>query len=127
MPLSLAVQLWATATVSGEHNRKGSSPKAGDGLSTQVKLFSTPNASDWKRAGSAASTQGGDLSRDVHRFCRAFPSGSIMCETEPTTLGDVPHVSEVMTEQSGQLTPQFHAWLMGYPAEYTSSGLPEIR
>lgn len=42
--------LWPTPTVSGNHNRKGSSPQAGDGLATAVlkaqMLWPTPVASD---------------------------------------------------------------------------------
>lgn len=41
VPLAIAVQMWATPTVCGNHNRKGASPTSGDGLAPQVKS-STP-------------------------------------------------------------------------------------
>ena len=45
--------LWPTPTVCGNNNRKGISPKAGDGLATAVKRFATPLARDW-RSGKAS-------------------------------------------------------------------------
>jgi hypothetical protein len=37
---------WATPNVCGNHNRKGASKTSGDGLSTQVKSWATPNTMD---------------------------------------------------------------------------------
>ena len=37
---------WATPNVCGNHNRKGASKNSGDGLSTQVKSWATPNTMD---------------------------------------------------------------------------------
>ena len=45
------IEKWPTPTVSGNHNRKGSSPKAGDGLATKDfrrHRLPTPSATDWK-------------------------------------------------------------------------------
>ena len=39
---------WPTATVKGNHNRKGLSPTSGDGLATAATLWATPTARDWK-------------------------------------------------------------------------------
>jgi len=38
------VSQWPTATVAGNHNQAGASPNAGDGLSTAVKMWQTPEA-----------------------------------------------------------------------------------
>lgn len=50
--LEEAVRLWPTPTVHGNHNRPGSSAKAGVGLATAVKMFPTPTARDSKGANS---------------------------------------------------------------------------
>jgi hypothetical protein len=47
-PLSIAVQMWPTPTVCGNNNRAGSSPKAGNGLATEAKIWATPNRTDAK-------------------------------------------------------------------------------
>lgn len=49
-PLSIAVQMWPTPTVCGNNNRAGSSPKAGNGLATEAKLWPTLAAQDGKNA-----------------------------------------------------------------------------
>lgn len=50
---------WPTVTINGNNNRKGASPKSGDGLMTRVReresSWPTPNARDWKDTGA---TQG---------------------------------------------------------------------
>jgi hypothetical protein len=43
--------LWPTPTVAGNHNRAGASAKSGDGLSTAVKMWRTPQARDGDRRG----------------------------------------------------------------------------
>ncbi len=49
--LEQVIKLWPTPTVSGNHNKKGSSENSGDGLATAVNLYPTPSATDWKGAG----------------------------------------------------------------------------
>jgi hypothetical protein len=39
---------WPTATVKGNHNRKGLSLTSGDGLATAAGMWGTPTARDWK-------------------------------------------------------------------------------
>lgn len=56
-PLSIAVQMWPTPTVCGNNNRAGSSPKAGNGLATEAKLWLTPATRDWKDNGTEPSAQ----------------------------------------------------------------------
>ena len=48
--LARLVQMWPTATVSGNHNRKGLSKTSGDGLATAVKKWGTPTAQDSRHA-----------------------------------------------------------------------------
>jgi len=45
-----APRMWPTPTKHGNHNKKGSSPQSGDGLSTAVKTWPTPRASDGRRS-----------------------------------------------------------------------------
>ena len=47
---SLSADLWTTPTVTGNHNKRGASANSGDGLATQVKVWPTPNATDYKGA-----------------------------------------------------------------------------
>lgn len=42
------VNLWATPTIKGNNNRSELSEKAGDGLMTQAKQWTTPSSRDWK-------------------------------------------------------------------------------
>jgi len=47
---------WPTPTVCGNHNRKGASPKSGDGLATAVAKVATPTARDWKSGKASQAT-----------------------------------------------------------------------
>lgn len=56
---------WPTVTINGNHNRKGSSPKAGNGLSTEVKNWPTPKAQNANSPG-IHGTGGLDLQTTVN-------------------------------------------------------------
>lgn len=56
--------LWPTPTVSGNSNRAGASRKSGDGLSTAVKRWPSPIASDW-RSGKASEKTASKNSRPL--------------------------------------------------------------
>ena len=45
----LSLDNWPTVTAHGNHNRKGISPKAGDGLATAVSTWPTPAAAQFKQ------------------------------------------------------------------------------
>lgn len=89
--LQTAVARWPTPTLTGNYNRKGSSPNSGDGLATAVKKWPTPTARDHKDTGDCANVPiNGLLGRAVN------PS-----------------------KASGSLNPTWTEWLQGYPAEWT--------
>ena len=85
MDLPSHVQIFPTPTVSGNHNRKGASGKAGDGLATAVKLLPAPTAngaknnaapSQKKRHSDALNvTAGGSLNPAWVEWLMGFPIG----------------------------------------------------
>lgn len=81
--------LLPTPTINGNNNRKGLSPKSGDGLATWAKqILPTPRASDGNGMG-------------IHG------SGGMDLRTALTS------------GTNGQLNPRFVEWMMGYPAGWT--------
>lgn len=85
---------WPTATVCGNHNRKGASPTSGDGLATAVSAsYPTPTARDSRDDGGAPSAQ--------NRKTPCLPA---------------------VVAQKGQLNPDWVEALMGWPIGWT--GLP---
>lgn len=76
---------WPTVTVCGNNNRKGASPKSGDGLMTRVReresSWPTPNARDWKDTGA---TQGN----------RHSPNLGTVVHTHTHTATRVPEVPD---------------------------------
>ncbi len=92
--------LWPTPTVHGNDNRKGLSPKSGDGLKTavQTRMWPTPNATDYRDRGHAGS---------------------------PVTLrriekGKQINLSASVSDTSGALNPDWVEWLMGWPIGWTA-------
>jgi DNA (cytosine-5)-methyltransferase 1 len=83
--LSLAVRLWPTPTVYGNHNRKGASANSGDGLATAVKRFPTPTVQDAHNNGGPAQQRrdtlplnvvaGGSLNPRWVELLMGFPPG----------------------------------------------------
>ena len=77
--------MWPTVTINGNNNRKGASPKSGDGLMTRERErernWPTTNARDWKDTGA---TQGNrhtpNLGTAVHQ---ATPLAEIPLPAEP--------------------------------------------
>lgn len=55
----IASGFWPTPTVHGNHNQPGASKNAGWGLSSAVKLWTTPSASDSTRGGKITSNMSG--------------------------------------------------------------------
>jgi hypothetical protein len=90
--------LWATPTVCGNYNRKGASKTSGDGLATQVRMWPTPVARDYRSPGRS----------------RLERTGSKAGDCLPQVVG-------------GQLNPKWVEWLMGFPAEWTALDSSEIR
>ena len=82
---------WATPTLCGNNNRKGVSKTSGDGLATQVKMWPTPTARDWR------SDKG--KKTDVDQYGkRGKPLTRVI---------------------GGQLNPTWVEWLLGLPTGWT--------
>ena len=117
---------WPTATVTGNHNRKGVSARAGDGLSTAVKKgFPTPSSRDHK--GATTNPREGH-SPMLDQFVAQWPTptfgghnqGSMQewggsknwmrggqPDQEPSTTGSIQELSR------GRLNPKWVCQLMG--------------
>jgi len=106
LDLQTAVKAFPTPTVSGNHNKKGISKKAGDGLETAVKKWATPTANDAKNSltDSQASRgtltahiveteidiNGGQLNADWVEALMGYPQGWTDLEKEALILADFP-------------------------------------
>lgn len=115
MPLSIAVKLWPTPSVYGNHNRKGASASSGDGLSTAVKVWPTIRSSDAERGGR------GDLIQAVRGNPNShykFPTPHANCHTGAGEHGT--GAPNLQTVAGGSLNPTWVEWLMGYPGEWTA-------
>ncbi len=91
--------LWPTPTVRGNHNRKGLSKNAGDGLATAVRLWMTPKASD---------SYMGRTARQSDR----------PAEMTTQLQSQIYHVEG--RQPAGQLNPDWVECLMGYPIGWTN-------
>lgn len=91
-------KIWPTPTVCGNNNRKGLSATSGDGLATAVKNWPTPQASDVRDRGNLSS---GSTQRRIAK-------------------GKQINLSMSVSEESGQLNPDWVEWLMGWPTGWTS-------
>lgn len=86
---------WPTPTVNGNHNQKGITLKAGDGLATTSKRWALPTSRDWKDG--ANPSEKVKTNSLLGRQAPRIQSGR---ESEGTTL---------------TLNPLFVEWLMGVP------------
>jgi hypothetical protein len=96
--LPLFVQLFPTPTTHGNHNRKGSSAKSGDGLATVVKMLSNSTASEPKdlqreAKNDAAEASKGSLNPAWVEWLMGFPEGwtdldveTSLCSPDPADL-----------------------------------------
>jgi hypothetical protein len=90
--------LWPTPTVCGNNNRKVLGTKSGDGLGTAVKKWPTPQASDVRDRGNLSS---GSIQRRIAK-------------------GKQINLSMSVSEESGQLNPDWVEWLMCWPTGWKS-------
>lgn len=90
--------MWPTVTIHGNNNRKGTSPKSGDGLMTREREresnWPTPNARDWKDTGA---TQGNRHSPNLGTAVHQAPPPSLKFPSPQSR-----------DYRSGQTTP--HGW-----------------
>jgi site-specific DNA-cytosine methylase len=98
----IAYRNWPTPTVCGNNNQAGSSPKAGNGLATEVKLWPTPAAQDGKNATLPPS----QISRDT------LP-GAILRDGQPD-----PDSPSTNGKSRALLNPRWVAQLQGFPSDW---------
>lgn len=100
-------KLWPTPSVYGNHNRKGASKNSGDGLSTAVKMWPTPQARDYR---------GSDVPGSK-RFLRKMEQGRTIDLNDAVFLWLTPsvedggrHGSEVWSDKwaDGESVPSCH-------------------
>lgn len=94
--------LWPTPTVKGNYNRKGSSPRSGDGLATAVSRLPTPTVAMRKGSSIGALTRKDGRSRANDRLDYRIEGSGL----------------------AGRLNPAWVEWLMGWPIGWT--GLPPL-
>lgn len=105
-------ELWPTVTVNGNHNRKGLSETSGDGLSTAVKMFPTPRASDVEKGSPNQRGSKGD---------QMLPSAVQNWGTPRVGKGDG---NAVRGFQSSRLEDQVAAsWATPQTRDYRSGGM----
>ena len=131
----MAATMFPTPTVNGNNNRAGSSPKAGDGLATVVKMWTTPSAAD--AVGSHGGGQVRSLRTDIHNYKKALlptPTASLANHGGPNQRDSSGRpglqmaaqfwptpamVNMCETQCVGQLHPDWEEWLMGLPTGWT--------
>lgn len=125
-PLGVQVRMFPTPTVTGNNNRKGLSPKSGDGLATAVRrMFATPQARDF-RTGEGKRWVDEKRSRNLNDQV-AFLSGHRLLPT-PTCQDSSNNAGESQFDRNslplnavvgGALNPEWVEWLMGFPVGWT--------
>lgn len=120
-----------TPTVWGNNNRKGISPKAGDGLATYVRRWPTPCASDWRGPGKNGTGRDRlDYAVEkgftkTHRYptprTRGLCGGSGSYEMLERMVQDGSMTPEEKcgVGNGGRLNPNWVEWLMGWPIGWT--------
>ena len=116
--------LLPTPTVSGNHNRKGSSTNSGDGLATYVARnpLPTPRPCSGLRSSGANRTE---IMRALEKWptptARDWKDGTAQsCRNVPVNglLGRAVHQGD-QQETGGTLNPTWVEWLMGFPSGWT--------
>lgn len=120
---------WPTPTVHGNYNRPGASKKAGWGLASAARLWTTPAASDATRGGRITSAMTGtSLAQQINTPGRwPTPVASMAKGSSPASLTRKSGTDRrndrldhaVMASDGGQLNPTWVEWLMGWPLGWT--------
>lgn len=119
--LTQQVALIPTVTVNGNNNRKGLTPKSGDGLATYCKMLPTPTASDADGAGCYGK---GDPKLGLAIKLLPTPTTPRANDSDNTAgkyypTQKQPGLSILTAGTDGQLNPQFVEEMMGYPIGWT--------
>jgi hypothetical protein len=96
-PKLSAQVLWPTPTVHGNHNQPGASKNAGWGLSSAVKLWPTPQATDSNKWSNQTLIDRKAKGQQIRLNTAVSPQGGA----------------------GGQLNPAWVEWLMGWPIGWT--------
>jgi len=139
--------LWPTCTVNGNYNKKGLSPKSGDGLATAVARWPTIRAQDGERGGRGDLIQAVRGNENSHFRMWQTPvaddavnraAGKFNSRGEPKLSAQVKfptpltrdwksgtgadhgaHSPPLSSVVGGQLNPDWTEWLMGWPIGWT--------
>jgi hypothetical protein len=122
-----AFGLWPTPTVFGNHNQPGASASSGWGLSSAVKQWTTPSASDAHRGGTIADRMTGTSLAQQVNTPRRWPTPTVGSQKCAGTLqewggsGARKTMRQLVSpeEMTGQLNPTWVEWLMGWPIGWT--------
>lgn len=115
--------LWPTPSVKGNHNRRGSSERSGDGLATVVKLWPTPHRNCSNGAG-----EHGDGGRNIQTAVM-WPTPRANKPEGYASDGFGPTLAQCVTGEDrpsyGLLSPDWIENLMGFPIGWTDLGRDE--
>lgn len=107
------VRDWATPTVCGNYNRKGTSPSSGDGLATETRNWATPTEQD--SSNNAGPSQFDRNSDPLNVEAVKFTDGRT---PPPAKEQTVPSASSRKKPLKRGLNPRFALWLMGFPTDW---------
>lgn len=125
--------LLPTASVCGNHNRKGASKTSGDGLATVVRMLPTPQARDYRTGdapGSPRNQRKADQgwSLNVNDVVRMLPAPTAHLAKEQNSPAEYTRNTPTIGAQIGlKLHPNFVEWMMGFPIDHTALSHWEIR
>ena len=105
---------WATPTLCGNYNRKGSSPTSQDGIVIQMR-----GAATWPTP-TVADVTGGRKTRSGMRNNEPLMNG--LMHGIPAPSGQTMNGSPATTARRGVPNPAHPCWLMGYPVEWLCGG-----
>jgi hypothetical protein len=114
--------LWPTPTVHGNHNVPKNGTSSGTGLSTAVKLWPTPRASDGAHGGPNQRGSRGGLGLPAAVVQWRTPcarDGMPRGPSDPQKRIEQGHAVSLHDQIGGQLSPLWTEWLMGYPIGWT--------
>jgi hypothetical protein len=123
--------LWPTPTVHGNHNQPGSSKKAGWGLSSAVKLWPTPRATDADKGVRTIEGAKKEMARgknvDLGMAVKLWPTptamnftgGAALCKWGGSGAREKLKTMVTPEEMNGPLNPVWVEWLMGWPTGWT--------
>jgi len=126
-----STDLWPTATECGNHNRKGLSQTSGDGLSTAVKNWQTPNVPNGGRVNPPEMSPTGQMPDGSKRQVglenqakqwptpRTITGGAESAERKQELVRKESGGGDLQSATKGPLNPRWVETLMGIPIGWT--------